>query len=390
MASMVGKYKIFIDTANLADGDQIAAYLTDAAGALLTSTLIGGKQRLDVNTAGEFAEDTAHVSGDFGNQVLAVRNDVEGSLVDTDGDYAPLQVDALGRLRVNADINVNNDFVYAEDSASASGHLGASVLLVRQDTLATSTSTDGDYGDFKSNAAGELYVADSAARTTLTAILADTATIDSQTLSIQNTLLGLSHAEDAPHVSGDAGIEMLAVRNDVLGSLVNANGDYAPLQVDANGSLRVVGTIAIAGQYAEDSAAVSGDIGLFSLGVRRDTTGAQTNASGDYSEIQTWSNGELKVVNISNSSALQQQVSVTSTAAAVPTAALAIRKTLLLQNTGSAKVWIGSATVTTSGATAGIELPVGDVMELEVGPAVPIFAVKNGAGGSTLNVLETA
>lgn len=390
MASMLGKYKIFIDTANLADGDAIAAYLTDAAGALLTSSLIGGKQRLDVNTAGEFAEDSAHVSGDFGNQVLAVRNDVEGSLVDTDGDYAPLQVDALGRLRVNADINVNNDFVYAEDSPHTSGDLGAFTLLVRQDTLASSTDTDGDYGAFKSNAAGELYVTDQAARATLVSILADTATIDSQTLSIQNTLLGLSHLEDSAHVSGDAGIEMLAVRNDVLGSLVSTNGDYAPLQVDANGSLRVVGTITISGQYAEDSAAVSGDIGLFTLGVRRDTTGTQTSASGDYSEIQTWSNGELKVVDIANSSILQQQVSVTSTAAAVPAAALANRKSILLQNTGAAKIWVGSATVTTSGAAAGIEMTPGDFIELEAGPAVAVFCVKNGAGGNTLNVLESA
>lgn len=390
MASLVGKYKIFADTANLADGDTIASYLVDSAGALISSTLIGGKQRLDVNSASEYAEDTAHASGDFGSQVLAVRNDTEGSLVSANGDYAPLQVDALGRLRVNADINLNNDFVYAEDSASASGNLGASILSVRQDTLASDTSADGDYAFIKSSASGEVYVRDSGANTTLTAILADTATIDSQTLSIQNTLTALSKAEDSAHVSGDQGIQTLAVRNDTPGSLVSANGDYAPLQVDALGNLRVSGTITLAGQYAEDSAAVSGDTGLFALGVRRDTTGAQTSASGDYSEIQTWSNGELKVVDIANSSILQQQVSVTNTAAAVPTTALALRKSILIQNTGAAKVWIGSATVTTSGATAGIELPVGDFIELEAGPAVPVFAVKNGATGNSLNILESA
>lgn len=376
MASLVGKYKIFIDTANLADGDQIAAYLTDAAGALLTSTLLGGKQRLDVMSPSEFAEDSAHVSGDYGTNVLAVRNDTEGSLVGANGDYAPLQVDSLGRLRVNADLNVNNDFVYAEDSASASGNLGASILSVRQDTLATDTSTDGDYAFIKSTASGEVYVRDPGANTSLASILAE--------------LQGLSHLEDVAHVSGDAGVMSLAVRNDVLGSLVSANGDYAPLQVDANGSLRVVGTIAFLGQYAEDSAAVSGDTGLFALGVRRDTTGAQTSASGDYSEIQTWSNGELKVVDIVNSSILQQQVSVTNTAAAVPTTPLALRKSILIQNTGAAKVWIGSATVTTSGATAGIELPVGDFIELEAGPAVPVYAIKNGATGNNLNILESA
>lgn len=47
-----------------------------------------------------YAEDTPHVSGDFGVLGLAVRVDTPGSLVDTDGDRSPLQVDNLGRLRV--------------------------------------------------------------------------------------------------------------------------------------------------------------------------------------------------------------------------------------------------------------------------------------------------
>ncbi len=45
-----------------------------------------------------YLEDTAHVSGDKGTQALAVRNDVLAALAGTDGDYAPLQVDAAGAL----------------------------------------------------------------------------------------------------------------------------------------------------------------------------------------------------------------------------------------------------------------------------------------------------
>lgn len=372
---MIGLSDIKVNTTTLADGHSLAAYLTSAAGVLLTHTTVGGTQRLDVIGAADFAEDSAHASGDYGTQVLAVRNDTEGSLVGANGDYAPLQVDALGRLRVNADINLNNDFVYAEDSASASGDLGASVLMVRQDTLATSTSADGDYGNFKGTASGELYVADSAARTSLASILTE--------------LQLLTYAEDSAHVSGDLGVQTLAVRNDTPGSLVGANGDYAPLQVDATGNLRVSGTFTVAGQYAEDSAASSGDIGLFSLAVRRDTTGTSTSASGDYSEFQTWSNGELKTVDIRNLAVLQQQVAVTSTAAPVPATSLANRKTLILQNTGGGgKIWIGSATVTSSGATAGLEIPANAVIELEAGPAVSLYAIKSGGGSLNMNVLE--
>lgn len=67
--------------------------------------------------------------------------------------------------------------VYAEDSAAAGGELGQSVLLVRQDTLAISTSDDGDFGQFKSSDLGELYVKDSGANALLATIDADTSAI---------------------------------------------------------------------------------------------------------------------------------------------------------------------------------------------------------------------
>jgi hypothetical protein len=359
-ASMLGKYKIAVDTTVLDNGDSIAAYLTSASGTLFTNTTNGAKEALDTYGADVYAEDSAHASGDIGSFSLAVRNDTEGSLVSANGDYAPLQVDSLGRLRVNADISINNDFVFAEDSAASGGALGASILSVRQDTLATDTSADGDYSFVKATSLGEVYVYDASANSSLDAI--------------QTELENLSYAEDSAHASGDMGIMGLAVRNDTPGSLVSADGDYAPLQVDATGNLRVTGTITISGQYAEDTAASSGDIGLFTLGVRRDTTGTSTSASGDYSEIQTWSNGELKVVDISNSAILQAGVTVTSTAASLVTA-MANRKSLMIQNVGSASIWIGSSSVTTSGATRGIEIIKGSFMELEVGPAVAVYGI---------------
>jgi len=45
-------------------------------------------------------EDTAHTSGDAGVMGLAVRMDTGSTLAGTDGDYTPLQVDAVGSLRV--------------------------------------------------------------------------------------------------------------------------------------------------------------------------------------------------------------------------------------------------------------------------------------------------
>lgn len=378
--SMLGKHKILVDTTTLADGDSLAAYLTSAAGTLLTHTTVGATERLDAFDVADHLDGSAYAAGvDYLGSMGVVNNA---------GNWVPFTLNAAGELPVAATVNFAGD--YAEDSPHVSGDIGLFTLLVRQDTLAASTSADGDYGAFKSTNLGELYVADPAARASLVTITTNTGTTATNTGTIASTLTALSKAEDSAHVSGDQGIQTLAVRNDTPGSLVSANGDYAPLQVDATGNLRVSGTITLGGQFAEDSASASGDTGLFVLAIRRDTQGTQTSAAGDYSEIQTWSEGSVRTVDIANSSVLQSQVSVTDTATALPTSALANRRTLMIQNTGANKLWVGSATVTTTGATAGIELPANSFMSLDVGPAVAVFAIKNGAAGNTVNLLQAA
>lgn len=70
-----------------------------------------GVEQLEINADGsinvtvtggasntQYAEDTAHVSGDIGTMALVVRRDTPSSGVDADGDYAALSVDANGRL----------------------------------------------------------------------------------------------------------------------------------------------------------------------------------------------------------------------------------------------------------------------------------------------------
>ena len=63
---------------------------------------------------------------------------------------------------------------------------------------------------------------------------------------IQSTSLATAarYEEDTPAASGDKGTLVLGVRNDAGGSLVDANGDYAPLQFNANGELVVAGGVA--------------------------------------------------------------------------------------------------------------------------------------------------
>lgn len=77
-------------------------------------------------------EDAVHGSGDPGTMPLAVRNDDLASLVDTDGDYAPLQVNELGALYVTMeDLNVDvNDIcnVAIENTATAVSAVAVAIV----------------------------------------------------------------------------------------------------------------------------------------------------------------------------------------------------------------------------------------------------------------------
>jgi len=222
---------------------------------------------------------------------------------DANYDYTPIALDKFGRLKVIADLDVDFDFVHAEDSAHTSGDLGSFSLSIRIDDINADNSallagTNGDYQAFITDASGALYVVDAAVLAqlvtmdavldlilvdtnaivvdlaaievellaqgiTLDAILVDTnaivvdlaaievellaqgVTLDAilvDTSAISATLTALSKAEDSVHVSGDQGIGVWGVRND-SGAVLAGDGDYIPFSMTATGDLRVtVGT----------------------------------------------------------------------------------------------------------------------------------------------------
>lgn len=148
------------------------------------------------------AEDTAHSSGDGGVPVFAVRAAAAADLSAgaTDGDYEPLQVDALGKLWTTGS--------FAEDSAHSSGHVGHMVLAVRE-AAATDLSagnTDGDYEPLQVDALGKLWV---------------TGTFN----------------EDAAHTTADKGHVMLAVRRDTAAVGSDTDGDYSTINVNNLGEV---------------------------------------------------------------------------------------------------------------------------------------------------------
>lgn len=90
--------------------------------------------------------------------IAGVRRDADTTPVSADGDAHPLVFDDAGRLKVATLVSVEpSDAEYAEDSAHTTGDVGLHMLSVRQDTLASSTSADGDYASLKVDSLGQLY-----------------------------------------------------------------------------------------------------------------------------------------------------------------------------------------------------------------------------------------
>lgn len=197
------------------------------------------------------AEDAAHTTGDVGVMALTVRQDTAAALGGTDGDYQPAITDASGRLHVNVGNTVNvashavtnagtfavqvdgaaltalqliDNLVLAEDAAHQTGDPGIQILAIRDDTLDARSGTEGDYEPLHTNANGALWTQDVNSAAALTALqLIDDAVF----------------AEDVAAQAADKGVAILAVRRDADTSLVGADNDYANLQVDANGFLKV-------------------------------------------------------------------------------------------------------------------------------------------------------
>ena len=100
-------------------------------------------------------EDGAHSSGDNGIMSLAVRNDTLASLVSDDGDYAPLQVNSAGSLYTD----IQKNLVTA--GVAFANNYSMLAAVVRNDTLANlggGAVADGDMTNVQVNALGALYI----------------------------------------------------------------------------------------------------------------------------------------------------------------------------------------------------------------------------------------
>ncbi len=197
-------------------------------------------------------EDAAHTTADVGVMALAVQQTADAALADTTGDYAPLQVDDTGYLKVNVkagggtggtsatddaaftagsgsgtpamgffsvdtvdsgdvgvlamdasrrllvsieadNVGIGGGTQYTEDEATANPIVGTATLIERDDALTTVTPVEGDWIGLRGSAEGALWTQDfnsDAILADTTAILADTASIDTNMATVAGAVTG--------------------------------------------------------------------------------------------------------------------------------------------------------------------------------------------------------
>lgn len=179
----------------------------------------GTQQSIEVNASGHvnIADGGGSITVDgtvaFSNTSIAVTQATAANLNMTEASAAAI----LAKLTAAA-----ASMVKLEDAVSASGDAGSMILAKRLDTASTQTSTDGDYTTPVANSNGALRVS------------------INRTFQVTDAN-DLLKAEDSAHVTGDAGVFILAVANEAQSTAFGADGDYTPISVDRKGNVYVTG-----------------------------------------------------------------------------------------------------------------------------------------------------
>lgn len=188
-------------------------------------------------------EDSAHSSGHTGAFILGVRNDTSGTLAGSDGDYAPFQLDSSGNLRVTGTLSL---------SGTVDTELPTAAIITDDTVNPTAPAVasfphwfDGSAWDrARGNSIDGLLIN---LGTNNDVTVTGTVAVSSITTSVTpgTAALNLGKAEDAGHTTGDVGVMALAVRNDgtTPTTLTSAVLDYSAIAVDLKGNVMIVGSI---------------------------------------------------------------------------------------------------------------------------------------------------
>lgn len=224
--------------------------------------------------------------------VGAVRRDADTTLVDTTNELGPLQMDANGRLKVEAFSGETLPVSYATTgSGTATGALRVELPTNGTGVLATVGAVTAITNALPAgtNAIGKL-----AANSGID--IGDVDVVTCGTITPGTAATSLGKAIDSAVGATDTGVAILAQRKDTLATHTPADGDYVPLRVSATGALHVTGSSGGGTEYTEDAAAASDPVGTMIMGVRRDTLStSEVSADGDNIALKATNKGKLHV-----------------------------------------------------------------------------------------------
>lgn len=147
-------------------------------------------------------------------------------------------------LNVNITGGSTGTTQYAEDTAHVTGDLGVEMLAVRRDTLAASTDTDGDYSSLSVNASGALYV-----NFTNTTIAVTATNLDIRDLTHVSDSVRLGDGTDLTNVTAAGELNVLATAQpgvDIGDVTVNNAAGAAAVNIqDGGNSITVDGAVTV-------------------------------------------------------------------------------------------------------------------------------------------------
>ena len=296
-----------------------------STGVIATSITAAGSWQVDIAGLLQVrARCSTFVSG---TNTVYGRTSPGGSLVSLDNPI-PAGTNVIGALSANQSVNIAQigGGTVTTGNGTAAGAQRVSIASDSTGQVALAAGT---------NAVGKL--------TANSGVIIGDVNVVSQIPGTGATAIG--KAEDAAAASGDTGVAVFAVRRDTPSSDVSAAGDYASLQVTANGELWVAaGTNANSLGKAEDAVAASGDTGVMMLGVRTDTPATTTSASGDYHPFEIDANGALWTHPIQPSFRIESDSAGLTTATTAYTAGDTAGTELTLANAARVSGWGGVIT----------------------------------------------
>ena len=252
------------------DGSNVQAIKTDAAGDLQidVGSITPGTGATDLGKAIQSAQGAT----DTGVAALVVRNDTLADLAGSDHDYAPLQVNAsgalyivqsaalpagtnaIGKLAANSGVDIGDVDVTSLPSIPAgTNSIGTVILGAGTAAIGKLSANSGvDIGDvdvtsLPSIPSGSNNIGSVGLESGTNAIgkLVANSGVDIGDVDVTSVIPGtgatnLGKAIQSAQGTTDTGVPALVVRNDTLADLSGADGDYAPIQVNASGAVYTV------------------------------------------------------------------------------------------------------------------------------------------------------